>query len=93
VKKLEQRIVSDLTNFEKYVSRWYKLFKPLKTTIEGDIIGLKEMTIEEKLETTRLTKRFNEVKHKHRDEATKILKWLEVDELTTKSILNYTAKE
>jgi len=93
VKRLEQRIVSDLTNFEKYVSRWHKLFKPLKTTIEGDIIGLKEMTIEEKLETTRLTKRFNEVKHKNKDEATKILKWLEVDELTTKSILNYTEKE
>ena len=87
VKKLENRIVVDLTNFEKYVFRWHKLYKPICTTIEGDIIGLKNMTINERLEKTRLTKNFYDSKIKNKNYAANILKWLEVDELEIKNIL------
>ena len=88
VKQLEQRMVTDLTNFQKYVERWYKLYTPLRTTIEGEIIGLKEMTVADRLEATRLTKRFYQARDKDKSEAAKILKWLEVEDLTIDSILN-----
>jgi hypothetical protein len=87
VNKLERRIINDLTNFEKYVVRWHKIFTPLKTTIDGNIVGLKNMTVDERLEKTRLTKMFNDARHKNKDYATNILKWIEVDDLTIKNIL------
>jgi hypothetical protein len=88
IKKLEQRIVADLTNFEKYVIRWHKLFKPIKTTVDGKIIGFESMTLNEKLEVTRLAKTFNEEKKKDKKQAAITLKWLDFDDLTIKSILD-----
>lgn len=88
VEKLEQRIETDLSDFDKYVRRWNKIFSPLKTTIDGEIIGLKNLTIDERLKITRLTKRFNEAKHKNKVYATNVLKWLEIDDLEIKKILS-----
>ncbi|MEA5426537.1 hypothetical protein [Arcicella lustrica] len=87
LRKLEFRIVEDLSNFEKYIDRWHKMYNPLNTTIEGNIIGFEKMTINERLEATRLTKRFNDTKYKNNAEAMYILKWLDVDDLTIQNIL------
>jgi hypothetical protein len=87
VKKLSNRIERDLTDFDKYVSRWFKLHNPMPTTIEGKIKGLNAMTVNERLYITGLMKQFEEAKHKNKEYATNILKWLEVDELSIKTIL------
>ncbi|MBC7651235.1 MAG: hypothetical protein H7101_05755 [Deinococcales bacterium] len=74
IKKLEHRIVTDLTNFDKYVARWHKIFSPLQTTIEGEIIGHSNMSFDKRPEMTGLIKRFNDAKHKDKKHATSILK-------------------
>ena len=86
-KKLEKRIIADFNNFEKYVGRWNNLFEPLKTSVEGEIIGLKNMTIIERLEVARLKEKFKEAKIKHKEHAENMLRWIEIEENEIKQIM------
>ena len=87
INKLQNRIIADLSNFEKYIKRWHKKFTPLQTTIEGKIVGLTNMTVDQRLELTGLTKQFKEANIKYKEHAKNILTWLEVDELEIKKII------
>lgn len=87
VNKLHNRITADLNNFEKYIKRWHKKFTPFQTTIEGKIIGLTNMTVDQRLELTGLTKQFKEANIKYKEHAKNILTWLEVDESEIKRII------
>jgi hypothetical protein len=86
-KKLERRIINDFSNFEKFIGRWNSLFKPLKTTADGEIVGLKNMTLNERLEVTRLKDRFKEAKIKHKQHAENMLRWIEIEESKIKRII------
>lgn len=88
VKKLSKRIEKDLKYFKKYEHRWFHLFTPLKTTVEGKIVGLNAMTVNERLHITGLTKQFEEARRKNKEYAANILTWLEVDKSSINKILD-----
>jgi hypothetical protein len=86
-KRLKRILKADLKNFEKYIDRWNNLYKPLMTTVEGEIVGLKSMNLNERLEIARLTEKFKEAKIKYKEQAKNMLKWVEIDDSEIKSIM------
>ena len=87
LKRLKRILEADFKSFEKYIDRWNNLFKPVMTTVEGEIIGLKSMNLNERLEIARLTEKFKEAKIKYKEQAENILKWIEIDESEIKKIM------
>ena len=78
-KKLADRIENDLKDFSKYIIRWYKIYTPIATTMDGKMIGLSTMTINERLIAFNLLKRFSKSRKNDQEDAIRILQWLEVD--------------
>jgi hypothetical protein len=87
-KKLAALIENDLADFNKYIIRWHKIYSPISTTIEGKVEGFSTMTINERLIAFNLSDRFTRARKNDQEDAIRILRWLEVDDLLIKEIVN-----
>ncbi len=87
VKKLGNLIEKDMRNIDHFVKRWHELHKPLFTTWEGEIVGLKTMTPHDRLVAANLLNWFNKARIDNKQWAKQILEWLKVDNATIKKML------
>lgn len=87
MQQLSRLIEGDLKNLDWFISFWHKKYKPFVTSYEGKLIGLENMTLQERLSYTGLTKEFEQSLKKNKMRAKYILEWLQVDEDSQKNIL------
>lgn len=87
MQQFSRLIEGDLKNLDWFISFWHKKYKPFVTNHEGKFIGLENMTLQERLSYTGLTKEFEQSLKKNKKRAKYILEWLQVDETSHKNII------
>ena len=87
VNQLGELVFHDYMAIEYFIAQWHNMYVPLKTNYTGDIIGFKEMTLNEKLALTGLMKAYQKALKSDKNSAKQILNWLEIDKETVSKII------
>ncbi len=85
--KLRETLKNDILNIDYFIQYWYKLHKPFETNMNGELIGLESMTVNERLNHINYNEEFEKCLKTDKKRARYILKWIKVDDKSIKEIL------